>query len=195
MVIINLLLLAACSHVRYVPEIPDDSGVLFDHDSLVYSIPPTHPIDKLKLSFRGVKDGNKLHLHLRFIRKQNLKSGNHEVLDPKEQTVQIAGEGPWLTPVKVHASSSSKPLIKLNNAERQAIDLIYELPLENGETPRLEFFTFRWKIQNIPGDTGVHTVRFDRRHSSISSSNGDADFAAFGDTDDPSWYPNDWGWW
>jgi hypothetical protein len=131
------LALAACASSRsqFQPEAGAD-GAKVSRGGLVYSIPPAQPVLKMKLLSAGVGKGGQLKIQMFF----------HRIGDPapREQYITLDDSKEAIYPVKVHASVEGKPMIRLGKYERQAIELLFQLPKTG--SGKMAFFMLNWKL-------------------------------------------------
>jgi hypothetical protein len=196
-------ILSGCAHnYFYMPETAGD-GAMHSHGGVIFSIPPTQPKFKMKLTSLGVKDGL-LGIRMYIIRTSNstthIPNIHEEFLDPKEQILILSASGQRLLPVKTHASTAKKPLVALTAAKKQAIEFFFRLPSGMDKEGDIQSFSLAWKIHFSESGYAAQISRFDRSDSRPEQ--GSEMFPA--DSDYPydespvlpaGWFLDDWGYW
>jgi hypothetical protein len=185
-------LLSGCAHSYfYLPEITG-KGAIYGNGGIVYSVPPESPALKMKIVSVGTNDKGEMLIRMYFVR--SAKPSTLETMDPKEQTLVL--NKMELQPIRVHANTKKKPLIELAEENKQAVELVYQLP--RGRTEKnVENFLLRWKIGYGVNQTEEQTARFDRHDSAPQQGSDDSDFPY---DDNPAfqnasnWLPIGWDW-
>jgi hypothetical protein len=158
------LIFSGCAHhYYYVPETTGE-GVIHSHGGIIYSVPPTHPKFKMKLTSLGVKDGM-LGIRMYIVRKAGSapsKDPSSDFMDPKEQILVLPDVDEKILPSKVHANTERKPLIALTSGKKQAVELYFPLPNKDNKGRDFQSFTLSWSLHYGKGfETQVS--RFDRQ--------------------------------
>ena len=182
-------LVSCASKPRFQPDV-GGAGANSKKNAVIYSIPPNHPVLKMKLVSAGVNNDKMLVVRL-FIKRTGESVDDY--LDPREQVLTLPDSRVLIYPGKVHASSVAKPVVKIGDASKQAIELLFPLP--SGED-HYAYFNLKWKIHYRIGVTSK-TMSENERFEAIAENPvargvgegaGDSDFPF----DDYGPFPEGW---
>jgi len=198
--VFSLLVLSACSSApRFAPEVGGDGGK-YSKGGVVYSIPPQHPVLKMKFVSMVIPKEQALHVQIYFVRKG---SPAGEYMDPREQSVLLPDSTQEIHPSRVHANGAKKPMIGLADAAQQAVELIFPVP--SAHSHDYPFILLKWKIhyqENGADHVMSETERFDyvqpmEAQEGVGNYVGDLEFPAVGYIDPlpPVWFWPGWLWW
>ncbi len=188
-----------CAHnPTYTPEI-GAIGTRFQHGGVVYSIPVDHPVLKMKLVTAGVTSDNMLSIRVYFVRKGPPQG---EYMISNELAVVLPDSEKEIGPNRIHASGRGRPMIRLAELPKQAIELLFPLP----EGPKsYPYLTFKWKIHYFQsGEEKVlaQSDRFDLNDPHLKNGVGfnspDMEFPIEEYSTFPpdfDWIPSGWLWW
>jgi hypothetical protein len=191
--------MVGCAHQpTYKPEV-GAIGTKFSHGGVVYSVPPDNPVLKMKLVSAGITSDNQLSIRIYFVRKGPPQG---EYLLPSELSIILPDTDVEIHPAKIHASGKGRPMIRLAELPRQAIELLFPVPPGGHNYPSLRFL---WKIHYFQaGDEKViaQSEKFDLKDHHLKNGVG----AEMSDTDypfdeytsfpaDSDWIPAGWLWW
>jgi hypothetical protein len=194
---LGVLFLTACStQPTFSPEV-GGPGAMFFRGGVVYSVPPKNPVVKMKLVSLGITKDNMLMVRMYFLRKGPAAG---EYLDPKEQMVWLPDAASGILPAHVHANGVGKPLVKLAEAQRQAVELFFPVPRGGHDYP---YVKLDWKIhytKDGANKTVAETERFDLvqkegTQEGVGSYSGDAEFPYGYANAQDMWFANDLMWW
>jgi|GEM_PF-5256528 len=181
----------------FQPEVGGE-GAMYSKGGVVFSIPPQKPVLKMKISSILIPK-KRAHIRLFFIRKGEASGA---FLDPQEQVLLLPNSSIEIRPVGVHADLAGKPMIKLANIEKQAVELIFPLPSSEGyEYP---YLTLKWKLHYREGGN-EEIMTESERFNIVKSIEPNGTMGASGLSDfpegDPSmpvtdmWMLPTWAWW
>jgi hypothetical protein len=200
-VLLSLFLTFVCfacsSKPTFKPEV-GGGGAVFSRGGVVYSIPPQNPVLKMKLVSMVIPKETMVHVTMFFLRK-GPPAG--EYLDPKEQFILLPDSKSNIYPARVHASAVGKPLIKLAEVPKQAVELLFPVPEGGHQYPHINL---HWKIHyNQDGQerTMAETERFDYVEKDgpqmgVGHYYGDLEFPYGGYAPLPmEWATPGWLWW
>ena len=193
----TLLLISCASSPTFKPEV-DGAGAKSTTGGVVYSIPPKNPVLKMKLVSLGITKENMVHVQMFFLRK-GAPAG--EYLDPREQSISLPDSSVNIYPARVHASAAGKPLIKLADTPKEAVELLF--PVSKG-THLFPYIMLSWKLHYVQDGqvkTMAETERFDLTDKSdpqlsVGHYLGYEDFPYAGYDPFPAdWVTPGWLWW
>jgi hypothetical protein len=189
-----LFLSLGCSHTHYSPEVAGPKTVV-SNGGVVFPVPPTHPILKMKLVSLPTPENQTLRVRMYFKRSvvgQPIKAS----LDPRAQILLLPDHGPELKPTKIYAATKAKPTVDLGQADQQGVELVYALPAGGDKYP---YFNLRWSVRYANGKIETQTTRFDRDVKPSGNPNPlNPDFpisAAYDSQYGPEWFGPGYGWW
>lgn len=198
MLVLSAFMASACtSQPTFKPEV-EGPGAMSARGGVVYSVPPEDPVLKMKLVSLGINKDNMAHVRLFFLRK-GAPAG--ELLDPKEQSLTLADSTSLIYPARIHAIANAKPLIKLDDRERQVVELLFAVPKGSHQYP---YVSLNWKVhyrKNGQDKVMDGTDRFDlveknEPQAGVGSYSGDLEFPDIGAAP----FPDEWAspgllWW
>ena len=196
LLVLASLVAMACGHTTYKPEVSGPKAAL-SKGGVVFPIPPTGAPDvKMKLVSQPTPKDQTLHLQM-FFKRMTTDASKRASIDPHAQILILPDDGAQIRPSKVYANTAAKPYVDLSSADKQAIELVYQLPQGGDKYP---YYSLRWAINYGAGRIETHTTRFDR--DAKPSGNPDPlapDFPwidAYQSEYGPDWFgPAGWGWW
>ena len=192
------LLLTGCQSPKFKPEVTGD-GAISSRGGVIYSIPATNPVMKMKVVSLGVKK-DMLQLRLYFVRKG---APANEYLDPREQFLYLPDSTNPISVTKVHAPDQNRPLVKLSDRAKQTVELMFPIPSGSHNYPYVEVawnvhYTSNGQPQNLAQRERFDIIPKKNPQSTVGSTGGDPDFP-FDDYESfpggSEWAGPGWLWW
>jgi len=196
----------SCAHSYHYRAEVEGQGAMYAQHGVVYIIPPTSTPEtatfKMKLTSLGIKD-QKLHVRMYFVRKSDKpsdKKTDAQFLNPTEQTLVLPDTGAEIHPSLVHASTSKKPMIGLDQKPRQAVEFLF--PVGNLTDADVQHFLLKWKVHYADNKYEAQTTRFDRDdHAPQQGAEINPNDPDYPYDESPlfppgsEWIPEGWAWW
>jgi hypothetical protein len=150
-------LFACSSKPTYKPEVGGEGARASSRGGVLYSIPPENPVMKMRIASAVLPGKKKVQVRLLFVRK-GAPAG--EYLDPREQSLVLPDSNDEIHPSRVHADSAYKPLVRLDGAKKQAVEL--EFPLPAGGRHEYPYIQLKWKIHYRQGGQDKNMSELER---------------------------------
>jgi hypothetical protein len=169
-----MTIVSACAHKDvYTPEV-GAPGVKSVRGGIVYPIPPTNPVIRMRLVSLGIDKDKKVRVRMYFIRRKPATAGNFEYLDAAEQSLVLPRSNTLIHPSPTEGSFKNQARVQLNEQNRQAIEMVFPLDKKMGD--EFPHFELHWKLHYVLGGKAVEetqVARFDRNIKQLTPSDGD----------------------